>query len=537
MFGGAFPIPEGWPDWFSFTGACGLLHNDSDADGDPLTYELVAQPGHGEVVKIDDDWFAYKADPEYSTRAGDEAGGEWVSDSFTYRAHDGTSFSEPATMRFWLAPINDAPTFTRGGDVSVRGDAPYSAQWATDISAGPWEAQQAVHFEVFVDPTAAADLFSVPPSIDATGTLAFTPAPGKVGLAHVRVRAVDDGGLEDYSGVVEADLLEPPEDASDDVIFGIGVLPNIPPAAGDDAISVVQGAGPVSFALLANDTDPDGDALTIAATSQPAHGSVVVASNGLTLTYDPAGTYVGSDAFSYTVADGHGGSDGGAVTVTVNPDRAAPTVGKLARSLPGQVVGSSTVRLSLSWKGTDVGTGITSYRLERSVNGGSYAPFTLSSAAATSTTVTMSLGSSYRYRVRARDAAGNTGPYAYWATVTPRRYQESAANVQYTNTWSRAVDTNLSGGASRYTGSTSRRVAFTFTGREVAWVATRRTTGGTAQVRIDGVAIGTVDLDAAATGYRRLVFRRGFSSKGTHTIEIRPTGDGRVEADAFVVLE
>ncbi|MFH1474416.1 MAG: Ig-like domain-containing protein [Chloroflexota bacterium] len=56
VFGGAFPIPEDWHDpsagagfeeWFLMVGSCGLLANDTDVDGDHLTYEILDGPAHG----------------------------------------------------------------------------------------------------------------------------------------------------------------------------------------------------------------------------------------------------------------------------------------------------------------------------------------------------------------------------------------------------------------------------------------------------------------------------------------------------------
>ena len=61
-----------------------------------------------------------------------------ISDSFTYRACDAFACSAPATMEYWVAPVNDPPTFTSGSDVTVGEDSgAYSAQWATNISPGP----------------------------------------------------------------------------------------------------------------------------------------------------------------------------------------------------------------------------------------------------------------------------------------------------------------------------------------------------------------------------------------------------------------
>jgi len=70
--------------------------------------------------------------------------------------------------------------------------------------------------------------------------------------------------------------------------------------------------------VLANDTDVDGDTLNIGSFTQPAHGTVANNGNG-TLTYNPAANFTGEDSFTYTVADGQGGSATAKVTVTVTP--------------------------------------------------------------------------------------------------------------------------------------------------------------------------------------------------------------------------
>jgi hypothetical protein len=121
-------------------------------------------------------------------------------------------------------------------------------------------------------------------------------------------------------------------------------------------------------------------------------------------------------------------------------------------------------------------------------------------------------------------------------TLNPKRIQDTSSIVYFTGTWTKVTSSSLSGGSARYATSSTRRAKMSFTGQEVAFVATRRTTGGRAHVLIDGVAAATIDLDASSTSYRRLVFRKGFSGSAKHTIEIRPLGDGRVELDAFIVL-
>ncbi|MBN1700092.1 MAG: tandem-95 repeat protein, partial [Spirochaetales bacterium] len=71
----------------------------------------------------------------------------------------------------------------------------------------------------------------------------------------------------------------------------------------------------VTIDVLANDSDPDGDTLTIASVGTPAHGSAEISEG--TILYIPAADYYGSDTFTYTISDGNGGTDSATVTVTI----------------------------------------------------------------------------------------------------------------------------------------------------------------------------------------------------------------------------
>ena len=63
----------------------------------------------------------------------------------------------------------------------------------------------------------------------------------------------------------------------------------------------------VDIDVRANDTDPDGDALTVESVTQPPHGSAAIQADG-TVRYTPASGFEGRDSFMYTVGDGRGGS-------------------------------------------------------------------------------------------------------------------------------------------------------------------------------------------------------------------------------------
>jgi hypothetical protein len=108
-------------------------------------------------------------------------------------ANGGVDTSTTATFTLTVTPVNDAPSFNSGGSVTVLEDsAAYSGAWASSISPGPGEGGQTVSFTVTND---GNSLFSVQPSIDASGTLRFTPAPNAYGAATVTVVATDDGGV------------------------------------------------------------------------------------------------------------------------------------------------------------------------------------------------------------------------------------------------------------------------------------------------------------------------------------------------------
>lgn len=102
----------------------------------------------------------------------------------------------------------------------------------------------------------------------------------------------------------------------DDVTFsGLATSCNEPPVANDDA-ATTQETRPVTIAVLANDTDADGDALTLTGVTQPANGTATANADG-TVTYAPATNFSGTDTFTYSISDGHGGTATGNVTVTV----------------------------------------------------------------------------------------------------------------------------------------------------------------------------------------------------------------------------
>lgn len=92
---------------------------------------------------------------------------------------------------------------------------------------------------------------------------------------------------------------------------------NLAPTANDD-VATTEEATPVTIQVLANDTDPENEPLSIGTFSQGSNGSVTDNGDG-TLTYSPDEGFTGADSFTYEACDPPGLCDEATVTVTVNP--------------------------------------------------------------------------------------------------------------------------------------------------------------------------------------------------------------------------
>jgi hypothetical protein len=128
--------------------------------------------------------------------------------------------------------------------------------------------------------------------------IVYTPALDYVGTDGFEYTISDGQGGEDTATVtvtVRAD--------------------NQPPAAVDDsAVTLVN--TPVEVPVLANDDDPDGDPLSIAAAGAPLHGTAVI--SGTVVWYTPATDFTGTDTFTYTISDGQGGTDTATVSIVIS---------------------------------------------------------------------------------------------------------------------------------------------------------------------------------------------------------------------------
>ncbi len=342
VFGGSFPILED-AGQVTLAADCSLTANDTDADGSIVAWDVVAPPTHGSLEWLPNQpgIVGYTPVLDFNSPAGDQPGGTWLSDSLTYEViDDDGARSDPATLRIWVAPLNDAPTVT-AGPATVHGteDTPYSAPWATGITPGPAnESTQAVHFQLTSDTNMF--LFDVEPALAPDGTLSFTPAPNTTGSATVTFVAKDDGGLEDY-GTPGAHSFDTSAPVSVQIVVDAA---GDPPTAVDYSQTISEDAGPTLLNVLMSGSDPDGDPLTVIAVGTPSKGTATFTPGFIT--YTPDANATGTDTFSFTIADADGTPASATVHVTITAVNDAPSPGADAVTVAeDQAVASSVAVL------------------------------------------------------------------------------------------------------------------------------------------------------------------------------------------------
>jgi len=255
-----------------------VLGNDTDGDGDPLDVISVTQPTHGVAQLHLDDTVTYTPDADY-----------FGPDSFQYTIVDGRGGSDTATMTLTVNPVPDNPT------------AVDDSAFITEEHAGKVIGVLANDFDVDGDSLIVFDVIQSPNStvvneVDFVTYIPHTDFSGTDTFTYT----ISDGTGNTASATVTVTVMNTPD----------------PPTANDDTSGATEET-PVTIDVLANDTDPDGDTLTVLSVGSAGSGAVTV-NGGADVTYTPNLNFTGNDTFVYTISDGNGGNDTASVTVSVS---------------------------------------------------------------------------------------------------------------------------------------------------------------------------------------------------------------------------
>lgn len=265
-----------------------LLANDTDVDGDTLTISAVGNAVGGSVALDGNGDIVFTPTPNHNGAA-----------TFQYAVDDGQGGVTWATAAIAISAVNDAPT-ALGEALATNEDVPLIMPVASllsndsDIEGNP------------LSISAVSNAVGGSVSLSG-GNVVFTPTANFNGAASFEYTVSDGQG------------------GSTTVTASVAVAAvNDAPATNTDYFSMNEdGSLSISVAsLLANDSDVEGNAISIVGVHSPANGSVLL--SGGTITFTPNPDFYGSAGFYYTVSDGQGGTTNGYANVSVADTYDAP---------------------------------------------------------------------------------------------------------------------------------------------------------------------------------------------------------------------
>lgn len=262
--------------------APGVLTNDSDPNGDAMSVALETSPDNGQLTLQSNGSFTYTPNLNYHG-----------SDAFTYTATDGTLTSSAVTVSLTIASVNDAPVADAKTLDAIAGTPATVTLTGSDIDQDP------LTFELLVDARNG--------TVSISGNVAtYTANSGYRGSDDFFYRANDGTTTSEAAAVT------------------ITVTGNDPPVAVDDTYEVAE-EDVLSVSdpgVLTNDSDPDGDALTITVVSTTQNGTLFMNPGG-GFFYEPASDFYGTDTFTYRLNDGMEDSNVATATINVTPTGSA----------------------------------------------------------------------------------------------------------------------------------------------------------------------------------------------------------------------
>ena len=290
----------------------------TDPNNDPLTYTVLTQPAHGTLTGTAPN-LNYNPDTDYVG-----------ADSFTFKANDGTTDSNTATVSITVEDVSSCTTILPISGVTASGyqlgnppsnaiDADLSTRWANDgvgswISADLGSTQNICSVDIgwyngntrqyhFVIATSTdGSTFTNVFNGDSSGT---TVSSEKYTISNINaryVRVTVNGNTQNNWASIY-----------DFKIFGSSLSGNSPPVANNQAVTTSKN---IAKDITLTASDPNNDPLNYSIVTQPAHGTLT--GTAPNLNYNPDTDYVGADSFTFKANDGTVDSNTATVSMTVD---------------------------------------------------------------------------------------------------------------------------------------------------------------------------------------------------------------------------
>jgi hypothetical protein len=253
----------------------------TDANNDPLFYQLVEPPQHGQYQWLAPNQVVYTPTLEFVGV-----------DHFTFRSYDGRDFSNVSTITLTVGAVNDAPVVLAQPITTTRNSNAAINLFAQDAEGEP------ISYTVVSSPTHGVLSGAAP-------TLLYTPNPDFTGADSLQVQASDAQGAATVATI------------------HVTILPTNTAPLAESLVFTTSEESAVTVNLTASDAD--GDALHYSVVTSPTHGLLTGA--GAAWIYTPNPGFTGREDFTFQASDGQAHSTVATVTINVV---AAPAVASVA---------------------------------------------------------------------------------------------------------------------------------------------------------------------------------------------------------------
>lgn len=261
-----------------------VLDNDSDADQDTLQLTAVTGAQNGNVTFNSDGTVTYTPNANFNGL-----------ETLSYTATDGNGESSAATLTLTIAPINDTleaknDVFNGTEDNEITGNVLVNNGYGADTDP---DGQS-----LSVNPRSIVTANSGIVVLNSDGSFTYTPQLNFNGVDSFSYTATDGAGASDTAVVT----------------LNVSAVNDAPVVLNESATLFEDTSTTIN--VLNNDSDVDGDALSVTYVSPPQNGTAIINSDN-TITYTPNSNFNGTETLSYTVSDGNGGTRSATINLTV----------------------------------------------------------------------------------------------------------------------------------------------------------------------------------------------------------------------------